>query len=112
MITNCRFASCLILLQLIFVSMEDSAKNIEFEAIKAMFETGKINKFIQLEKLSPTKLSKLLGINYGRYIEKLHNPQLFVLRELVKLAEILDIDFKLLTDTVVSEIMTKPKGSK
>ena len=90
--------------------MEESAKNMEFEGIKAMFETGKIKKLTQLEKLSPTKLSKLLGINYGRYIEKLHNPELFALRELVKFAEIIDIDFKLLIDTVVTEIIKKAKN--
>ena len=87
--------------------MDNSAKSIEFEAIKAMFETGKIKKLIQLEKLSPTKLSKLLGINYGRYIEKLHNPELFVMRELVKLAHIIDVDFKLLASIVVEEIERK-----
>lgn len=87
--------------------MEEMAKNIEFEAIKAMFETGKIKKLVQLEKLSPTKLSKLLGINYGRYIEKLHNPELFALKELVKLAQIIDIDFKLIVDNVVAEISRK-----
>ena len=87
--------------------MEDSVNSMEFEAIKAMFETGKIKKMTQLEKLSPTKLSKLLGINYGRYIEKLHNPELFALRELVKFSEIIDIDFKLLADTVIAEIIKK-----
>lgn len=90
--------------------MEESAKNIEFEAIKAMFETGKIKKFTQLEKLSTTKLSKLLRINYGRYIEKLHNPELFALRELVNFAEIIDVDFKLLADVVVAEIVNKTKS--
>lgn len=79
----------------------------EFEAIKAMFETGKIKRLTQLEKLSPTKLSKLLGINYGRYIEKLHNPELFALRELMKFAEIIDTDFKLIIDTVIAEIIKK-----
>ncbi|HTN44764.1 MAG TPA: hypothetical protein VL098_00330 [Flavipsychrobacter sp.] len=90
--------------------MEDTGKNIEFEAIKAMYETGKIKKLSQLEKLSPTKLSKLLGINYGRYIEKLHNPELFALRELVKFADIIDIEFKLLADTVINEIIRKKAG--
>jgi hypothetical protein len=90
--------------------MEESAKNIEFEAIKAMFETGKIKKLTQLEKLSTTKLSKLLSINYGRYIEKLHNPELFALRELVNFAEIIDVDFKLLADVVVAEIVNETKS--
>lgn len=87
--------------------MEDDDMNIEFEAIKAMFETEKIKKMSQLERLSPTKLSKLLGINYGRYIEKLNNPELFMLRELMKLAKLIDVDFKLLVDTVVTDIIRK-----
>ena len=89
--------------------MEDSGKNMEFEAIKAMFDTGKIKKLVQLEKLSPTKLSKLMGINYGRYIEKLHNPELFVVKEVLKLSHILDINFKSLADVVIEEVANKGK---
>lgn len=84
--------------------MEELSRNIEFEAIKAMFETGKIKKMGQIEKLSPTKLSKLLGINYGRYIKKLHNPELFVIKEVMKLAEIIDIDFKIILDSIAKEL--------
>ncbi|RXK85741.1 hypothetical protein [Filimonas effusa] len=75
----------------------------EFEPIKAMFEMGKIKKMKQLDKLAPTKLSKLLGINYGRYIEKLYNPELFVMRELRDMARLLDVDLKIIGDIVIEE---------
>lgn len=78
--------------------------DIAFEAIKTMFETGKITKMKQLEKLSPTKTAKALGINYGRYIRKLYNPELFVISELIKLSEILDIKFKNLIEVVIREV--------
>ncbi len=85
-------------------SMSSGLNDIELEAIKAMFETGKIKKMSQLEKLYPTKISRLLGINYGRYIEKLNNPEFFSLVELIKFAAIINIDFKSLVHTVVDEI--------
>lgn len=69
-----------------------------------MFEMGKIKKMKQLEKLSPTKIAKSLGINYGRYIRKLYNPELFVIAELIKLAKILDIKFKLISEVVIREV--------
>ena len=78
--------------------------DIAFEAIKAMFETGKIKKMRQLEKLSPTKLAKALSINYGRYIQKLHNPELFVIGELKKLSKILDTKLKTISNVVISEV--------
>jgi 3-methyladenine DNA glycosylase Mpg len=75
-----------------------------FEAIKAMFETGKIKKMKQLEKLSPTKMAKALGLNYGRYIRKLYNPELFVIAELKKLSKIVDTKFRTISEVVISEV--------
>lgn len=85
----------------------EEEKDIAFEAIKAMFETGKIKKMRQLEKLSPTKLAKALGINYGRYINKLYNPEFFVIMELQKFAEIIDTKLKIISDIVIAEIEKK-----
>ena len=69
-----------------------------------MFETGKIKKMKQLEKLSPTKIAKALGLNYGRYITKLHNPELFVIAELKKLSKVLDIKFRIISEVVIGEV--------
>ncbi len=80
---------------------------IAFAAIKALFETGKIKEMRQIAELSPTKMSKHLKINYGRYIEKLSKPELFVIRELMKMSKILDVDFKLLSNIVINEIARK-----
>lgn len=77
------------------------------DPIKAMFETGKISKMWQLSELSPTKMSKLLHLNYGRYMEKLANPELFTLKELVNMSKILDMKFKSLVDVVTIEISKK-----
>jgi hypothetical protein len=69
-----------------------------------MFETGKIKKMKQLEKLSPTKMAKALGLNYGRYIRKLYNPELFVIAELKKLSKIVDTKFRTISEVVISEV--------
>ena len=81
--------------------------DIAFEAIKAMFDMGKIKKMKQLEKLSPTKIAKALGLNYGRYIKKLYNPELFVIAELKKLATILDANFRTISEVVIDEVDKK-----
>lgn len=87
--------------------MEELTKNIELEAIKALFEMNTIKKLSQLEKLSPTKISKRLKINYGRYIEKLHHPELFALKELFNLAQLIDIDIDVLLGVVIPEVKKK-----
>jgi len=81
--------------------------DIAFEAIKAMFEMDKIKKMKQLEKLSPTKISRALGINYGRYMKKLYNPELFVIAELKKLASIINVEFRIISNVVIDEVDKK-----
>ncbi len=84
--------------------MAEKETNIQLEAIKAMFETGKIAKMSQLDKLSPTFIAKSLKINYGRYISKLYKPELFVVSELNNLAKLIDVKLRIIMDIVVKEI--------
>ena len=77
---------------------------IQLESIKTLIENGKIKKLSQLEKLSPTHISKSIGINYGRYITKLHKPELFTLLELKKLSKLVNIELKVLIEIILKEI--------
>lgn len=89
----------------IFVHMEvKDNEDIKIAAIKAMFETGGISTMRQLETLSPTKLSKKLGINYGRYMNKLSKPTFFTYSEILKLSNILNIKFRTINEVVVSDV--------
>lgn len=73
-------------------------------SIGTMFETGRIKKMYTLAELYPTKISKSLGINYGRYISKLSHPDKFTIGEIVRLAELLNIEPDMITKVIYSEI--------
>lgn len=78
--------------------------SIQMESIKALIEAGKIKKMSQLEKLSPTYISKAMGVNYGRYVEKLHKPELFTFKEVKKLADLVKIDLMNIVALILKEI--------
>lgn len=73
-------------------------------SIGSMFETGKIKNMYTLVELYPTKISKSLGLNYGRYIEKLSHPEKFNVGEIVRLADLLDIDPDKIMKVIYGEI--------
>jgi len=73
-------------------------------SIGAMFETGRIKKMYILAELYPTKIAKLLGINYGRYMVKLSHPDKFTVGEILRLAKLLNINPDLITKIIYSEI--------
>ena len=79
--------------------------SIQMESIKALIEGGKIKKMSQLEKLSPTFISKSLGLNYGRYIAMLHKPETFSFVELKKLASLIKVDLRILVELILKEII-------
>jgi hypothetical protein len=78
--------------------------SIQLESIKTLLENGKIKKLGQLEELSPTYISKSIGLNYGRYIIKLHKPELFTLLELKKFATLINTDLRVIVEIILKEI--------
>lgn len=73
-------------------------------SIGSMFETGRIKKMYTLSELYPTKIAKSLGINYGRYMVKLSHPDRFTLGEIVRLANLLNIEPEMITKVIYSEM--------
>ena len=67
-------------------------KDKDLAIIKAAFESGKIEKMSDLEKLSSTKIATLAGINQGRYASKLFHPEKFSLPEIIRISIVLDTD--------------------
>ena len=73
-------------------------------SVGSMFETGKIRKMYTLAELYPTRIAKSLGINYGRYMVKLNHPEKFTLGEIIKLADLLDIEPEMISKVIYSEL--------
>tara|TARA_R110000772_G_scaffold100941_1_gene201359 strand:- start:211 stop:474 length:264 start_codon:yes stop_codon:yes gene_type:complete len=86
------------------MTKEDTHKDPTLLSIGSMFETSRIKKMYTLAELYPTKIAKALGINYGRYMVKLSHPEKFTMGEIVKLANLLNIEPDIITKVIYSEI--------
>ena len=81
-------------------------------AIGSMFETGRIKKMYTLSELYPTKIAKTLGINYGRYMVKLSNPDKFTIGEILRLSNLLNIEADMITKVIYSELEKSSRNNK
>ncbi|GGW83106.1 hypothetical protein [Salegentibacter mishustinae] len=86
------------------MAKDDQHKDPTLLSIGSMFETGRIKKMYTLSELYPTKIAKSLGINYGRYMVKLSHPDRFTLGEIVRLANLLNIEPEMITKVIYSEM--------
>ncbi|MEE1962761.1 hypothetical protein V1387_08705 [Allomuricauda taeanensis] len=86
------------------MTKKDDHKDPALVSIGSMFETGKIRKMYTLAELYPTRIAKSLGINYGRYMVKLNHPDKFTMGEIVRLAELLDIEPDMITKVIYAEL--------
>lgn len=73
-------------------------------SLKAMFESGSVTKMRDIEKLFPTRIAKELGMNHSRYVVKLKKPELFNVKQIVKLAALLNIPPELIMRIIFKEI--------
>lgn len=77
----------------------------EFVLIKAAFENGSITRMGQLEKQKPTRISKLTGINHGRYAAKLFEPWDFSPSEIIRIALVINVDPGLIINVIKKELL-------
>ena len=69
----------------------------------SMFETGRVKKMKDIITMYPTGIVAALGINYGGFMAKCAAPEKFVVEDIVKLSQILNIDFDLIWRVVIKE---------
>lgn len=78
-------------------------------SLKARFETGTISNMKELTDLYVTGLITALGIGYDGFINKCNHPEKFVMEDIVKLAQILDVDINLILAVVVKQAQKNVK---
>ncbi|WP_143961196.1 hypothetical protein [Litoribacter populi] len=86
------------------IEMED-----QLQSIGALFESGKVRIMKDIEKLSPTKMAKLLQLNHARYIEKLYHPEQFTFEEIHKISILVGIEPNLISEVINKEIIKNLK---
>ncbi|WP_443938804.1 hypothetical protein [Pedobacter sp. MW01-1-1] len=79
----------------------------DFLSIRSMFISGSLKNMYQLVKHSPTKISKLLGLNYDAYHTKLLNPEKFSLLHINILAFALHINPNIINTLIQKQIEPK-----
>jgi len=80
-----------------------------FEDIQTLFLSGRITTMYQLVKRSPTKIAKLLGVNYEAYHNKLSNPEKFTEFQINLMALAFRIDPDIIHNVIQKEIVGKVK---
>lgn len=79
----------------------------DFISIRSLFVSSSISKMYQLVKHSPTKVSKLLGLNYSAYHTKLLDPSKFCEIHINTLAYAIQINPVIIHDLIQNEIEQK-----
>jgi hypothetical protein len=74
-----------------------------FQPIKLLFENHAIKRMYQIRDIHSGKISGALGINKGRYAQKLASPETFSVSEILRLSFLIDVDPTLIIDVIQSE---------
>jgi hypothetical protein len=77
--------------------------------LKSVFSAGSIKSMKDLEELYPTYIATLLGMNYSRYIEKLNKPERFTIKQIILLAELIDINPQVILTIILNQVATNKK---
>lgn len=82
----------------------------KYHSIKVSFEAGKLESFDQIDALvKPSVLAKELHMGYKSYRNKCISPGDFSNNELVRMAELFDIDVNLLIKFIFKRMKFKNK---
>lgn len=72
-------------------------------SLKARFETNTITSMNDLTDMYITGLISALGIGYDGFINKCAAPEKFVIEDLVKLSQIIDVDIDIIVKVVLKQ---------
>jgi hypothetical protein len=89
--------------------MAKKEKEQQYLALQSMFESNHVKKMRDIEKLYPTMIAADMGMNHGRYIRKLYNPEDFTIKQVLKLASLININPSVLINIIVTEVTGRPK---
>lgn len=78
-------------------------------SLKARFETGTINNMKELTDLYVTGLITAIGIGYDGFINKCNSPEKFVMEDIIKLSQILDVEISLILAVIVKQAQKNVK---
>jgi hypothetical protein len=82
----------------------------KFNSLKTDFETGKVENFQQIEALVPLSvLARQMHMGYAAFKNKCNSPGDFTNNELIRLAELINIDINILLKFIYSSMKFRNK---
>lgn len=82
----------------------------KYTSIKTLFEAGKMDSFKQIDSLiRPSVLAKQLHMGYASYVNKCASPGDFSNNELVRMADLFDVDVNLILKFIFKMMKFKNK---
>lgn len=92
---------------------EERKRKHKLASIKTDFEAGKIRSFEQIfAVMVESRLATELGLGFTTFRNKTNNPGEFTNNELIRFADLLDIDINIILKFIFSLMKYKPKNGK
>ena len=89
--------------------MSQEEKDSRFRVLRSVFLDNSVKRMKDIEELYPTYIAKLLGINYSRYIDKLKKPETFSIKQVVLLADLIDINPQIIMNIILTQVVADKK---
>lgn len=88
--------------------MEVVKRDVRWGAVKDLIEAGKIKDFEGIFLIIPrTPVAQQLGMNYDKFSKKVLNHELFLIKDLRRLAKLIDMDEEIIIGMVVKAMKEK-----
>ena len=88
-------------------------KDKRYSTIKVLVETKNIKQLSDIfDTLPKTVLAKDMGMNYGRFLRKTKELELFSLKEIYSIADLINVDRGLLLDVIHEQANRSYKKAK
>jgi len=91
--------------------MSDSDQR--YKHVRSIWAAGDLKSFREILTIIPKSIvSKDLGLNYERFLQKINKLDLLSFRDVERLSKLTNIDFKSLAGLVIDDIEVEKNGKK
>lgn len=81
-----------------------------YNHVKSIWTAGDLKSFNQIFTIIPKYIiSDDLGVNYGRFAKKTHDPCLLSMKEVLEIADLTGIEFRPMVELVLIDIEGSPQ---
>lgn len=87
------------------IGTKNNDADLALRSIKSTFETGEVKRMYDISTLYPTKIIKALGLNHGRYVNKLAKPEKFSIEEIIRFSRLIGVDHNKVLEVILREAL-------